>query len=89
MTDFKLLKLPLSEDATINMILSLDRRVLEDDTGVYADLLMVIIIDYLAQFPTDQSEDLNNSFMKMKEARMWYNSYFDDLEEEELAPLST
>lgn len=78
-----LLKNSPDEDPIINRIDSLKQYVLDDPTGIYVDELLVMIIDYCRQFPSDHSVEVTKTEEKISEARFWFNEYLEELEEQE------
>jgi len=78
MKDFKLLKLPLSEDNIQNTIDRLAKVLPEDETGDYVIQLLDILIDYFSSFPYNESVELNRAECRLCECRFWLEQFYSD-----------
>ncbi len=78
MKDFKLIHLPKEEDHVINCISTVGKHLHIDDTGIYLGLLIEIIIEYLNEFPEEESRHLDIAQVKLEDARNRLERFFND-----------
>lgn len=74
--NLKLLKLPV-EDLTLNRIKAIRKAVFKDSSGEYLDCLMEMILEFVAEFPLEQSISINNAEQNLEQARFWLNRYYE------------
>lgn len=74
----KLLKFPFKGDPILNRIESLQKHVLEDDSGEYLDEILFLVENYCRRFPMGEYPELDKVEQKIAEARFWLNEYMSD-----------
>lgn len=79
---FKLLKLPISEDAILNRIISIGPALTSEEEPLYMGMIFTMILDHITDIPSDGGIDdvhISNAYKSLEEAAMWMGKYYGEL----------